>query len=237
MKATWWSRAGATTIDALIVTAVALVVGVVLSAGGLGSTDSTIAIYIVAGLVSLVYSPVLMARGGDDNGQTIGKRALGIRVVHLDGGPMTVPRGLLRDGVGKLVLGVIPFYTFADAVAPLFDQQKQAFHDRVGRTVVVHAVDGPTEPADPFASAARPQVQNPVPHESWSAPSQPAAGPLRPPPAQAPAPTPVDRPLPPPPPPAPEELPDLGDFAPPAPPPKSEDDERRRGPFGPSYDD
>jgi uncharacterized RDD family membrane protein YckC len=230
-KAGWWPRAGAMLIDALILTAVALVVGIVLAASGADTESATIAIYVAVFLATAIYSPLLMARPGAVNGQTIGKQALGIRVVHAEGGEMTVSRGLLRDGVGKALLGLVPFYSIVDVLVPLFDQQNQALHDKVGSTYVVVA------DAERALAPDRDRTPAGAP-AAWSAPSQPVppAG-TTPPPFEPPTPPPP----PPPPPREPAEPPDLGGFAPPvapAPPPArdDEDDARPRGPFGPSYD-
>lgn len=249
-KSGWWPRAGAILIDALILSALALLVGIVAAGAGASSDDATLIIYGVVFLASIVYSPVLMARSGAANGQTVGKHAMGIRVVHAEGGPMTVSRGLLRDGVGKAVLGLIPLYTVVDALVPLFDKQNQALHDKVGSTYVVPAdatvPAAGLPPADGFTPPAS------TPHEAWSAAPQPVPPPP-PPPGSAPPPLwappgpgepaaapdagspPASRP-----PAAAEEPPDLGGFAPPVPPPPTpppaQDDASTRGPFGPSYD-
>lgn len=220
-KASYGSRVGATLIDALILTAVALSIGIVIGVSGGGGDGTIISIYVVAIGASLLYGPGLMARGGDVNGQTIGKRAMGIRVVPVAGGPMTFGQGLMRDGVGKALLGIIPLYTIVDLLLPLADQQRQAIHDKVGSTYVVLASVTPGRPL-----AAPPQ-------DAWSAPAPtavpppPPAPPAPPAPPVAPAPDPSQAP------------PDLGGFippgAPPPPPSSPEEDEPPRGPFGPSY--
>lgn len=245
-KASWWQRVGATLIDGLILSAVALVVGLALTAGGADSGDATIGIYVMVFLASVVYSPLLMAREGDANGQTIGKGVIGIRVVHEDGHPMTVGRGLVRDGVGKALLGLIPLYTFIDVFWPIPDGDNQAIHDKVGSTYVVdaHQVpvvtyrddeagrDGfsPPLPPAPRAAAGLPPQAPPVPpvEPPRPAPADPADPPAAPPPPAAdPDPDPGE--------------PDFGGFRPPAPPPppppaSDGDGEGARGPFGPSYD-
>jgi uncharacterized RDD family membrane protein YckC len=223
-KAGWWQRVGATLIDGLILSGAALLVGVALSAGGASSGDATVAIYAVVFFASVVYSPLLMAREGDTNGQTIGKRVIGIRVVHEDGHPMTIKRGLVRDGFGKALLGLIPLYTFVDVFWPIPDGDNQAIHDKVGSTYVVDAHQVPVmtyraDEHDGFGAPVPPPPSAPTPP---APPAPPATPPAAPPRAE------------------PEAEPDLGGFAPPVPPPppvpsRSEDDEAR-GPFGPSYD-
>ncbi|WP_354701487.1 hypothetical protein DSM112329_01803 [Paraconexibacter sp. AEG42_29] len=262
-KAGWWPRAGAMLIDALILTAIALAVGITMSGAGASTDDATIAIYVVVFLASVTYSPLLMARKGDANGQTVGKQALGIRVVHSEGGEMTVPRGLLRDGLGKSVLGIIPFYTFVDVLVPLFDAEKQALHDKLGKTFVVPAATlphslgaatGDAPPAHPAWSAPPTYPRSgaplpPAPNNVPPPPPPPSRSPSPPPPSfdKSPGPSLDKSPSPPPsfqkpsPPPSPAGPPDLGGFAPPsAPPParpREDEDEDTRGPFGPWYDD
>ena len=68
-------------------------------------------------------------------GQTPGDRVLRIKVVSSIPGPIKPRRALLR--LGALLLGAIPL--FAGYVLILFDDRRRAFHDHVGRTVVVDA--------------------------------------------------------------------------------------------------
>ncbi len=175
-KASWWQRAGAALIDGLVLLAAAVAVGLLVGLAGAGSTGITIAVYAVVVVASLTYGPLLMAREGDANGQTIGKAALGIRVVHDDGHPMTLSRGLLREAVGKGALGLVPFYSFVDVLWPLGDKRRQALHDKVGTTYVVDAEQVPVVTRHELGGFAAPD-----PHASWSAPSQPAGAPAPPP--------------------------------------------------------
>lgn len=81
-------------------------------------------------------------------GQSIGKRALGMRVVRVaDGGPIGYSAAFGRVGF-TYVLSLITFNVFAliDVLWVLWDPRKQALHDKIVKTVVVNA-DGP----DPYA--------------------------------------------------------------------------------------
>lgn len=178
-KAGWWQRAGAAIIDALIVVAGAIVVAIVVALAGTGTDGVTVAVYAAVIVATFTYGPLLMAREGRANGQTVGKAALGIRVVHDDGHPMTVGRGLLREGVGKGLLGLVPLYSFIDILWPLVDQRRQALHDKVGTTYVVDAAQVSVVTGHELDGFAPPD-----PHASWSAASQPAGAPP-PPPASA----------------------------------------------------
>jgi uncharacterized RDD family membrane protein YckC len=97
--------------------------------------------YGVAGLLGALYPPLLMARGGARNGQTLGKQALGIRVVRTSGEPVTFRIGFLRVVIGQQVLTAITFYVYAvfDYLWPLRDPRNQALHDKIAKTLVVKA--------------------------------------------------------------------------------------------------
>ena len=104
----WWSRVGATLLDALI------------------SLPFLIIFYV------LIVSPILMARSGPQNGQTWGKQALGIRVLRDNGQPFTYGTALLRDFVVKgLLFGAVGIVALVDSLWPLWDEQNQALHDKL----------------------------------------------------------------------------------------------------------
>lgn len=153
--ASWWSRVGAALIDGLIVSLPAILIGFLIVGGVVaafaGSEGAGIVALIVGVLVYLVlllligalYAPLLMKRDGKANGQTWGKQALGIRVVHVDGRPMTFGSAALREIAVKGLLGsVAASFTFGiaallDALWPLWDDQSRSLHDMVVNTRVV----------------------------------------------------------------------------------------------------
>ena len=133
----WWSRVGATLIDGLIIVIPLIVIAIV---GAVVGSSGLIAVgYVLTFVAALLYAPYLMARDGDDNGQTVGKSALGIRVVRDDGQPMDFGKGVIRDFVGKTILGFVPLYSLIDVLFPLFDDRDQAIHDKLGSTTVRRA--------------------------------------------------------------------------------------------------
>jgi uncharacterized RDD family membrane protein YckC len=149
--------------------------------------------------VGLLYAPLLMARQGARNGQTIGKQMLHIRVVRERLAPMDIPVGLLREALGKQVLAAITFsiYAIADYLWPLADAERQALHDKVAQTWVVRArVAAPLtsvpEPDHLLAERGALKREGPRP-----APPPVRVPPPRPEPERAPEPAPVpDAPLP-----------------------------------------
>lgn len=64
------------------------------------------------------------------NGQTLGKRALNIKVVSIDGSPLDWKKGILRS------IGILFGIGFLWA---LWDSDRQAFHDKIAGTYVVPA--------------------------------------------------------------------------------------------------
>jgi uncharacterized RDD family membrane protein YckC len=149
----WWSRVGAALIDGLIVGVGALVIivlfGSVFSVGFFDSEETGVAALIVGlmlsflaiAIVALLYAPLMMAR---TNGKTLGRMAMGIRVVRANGQPMTFGWAMLREvAVKALLFGFAGSITaglanLADVLWPLWDDENRALHDFIvdTRTVV-----------------------------------------------------------------------------------------------------
>lgn len=224
--ATYASRVWATLLDGLLIGVVAFTAAVIVLGAGAPSDATSIVIVVAALGGSLVYAPVLMCRKGARNGQTLGKQWLHIRVVRQDAHPITASSALLREFVGKGLLGLIPFFTIVDYLFPLGDARRQAIHDKLASTFVVREDAVPDlgdAERDPFVTHG---PEQPAALAGWAPPS--AAPPPARPTAEAPSsgsqwapPTPA------PPPPA-ASPPDA-----PAPAAPAEDDEHR-GPSGPS---
>jgi uncharacterized RDD family membrane protein YckC len=148
----WWSRVGATLIDGLIVGVGALIIlaifGAVFSIGFFASEETGVASLIIGmmlgfvavAIVAVLYAPLMMAR---TNGKTLGRMAMGIRVVRANGQPMTFGFAMLREVAVKVLLfGFAGSLTFglvnlADALWPLWDDENRALHDFVVDTRVV----------------------------------------------------------------------------------------------------
>ena len=140
----WWSRVGATLIDGLIISVGALLImaifGSVFSVGFFASEETGIAalvfgllLSVVAiAIVALLYAPLMMDR---TNGKTLGRMAMGIRVVRANGQPMTFGWAMLREvAVKALLFGVAGSLTvglanLADILWPLWDDENRALHD------------------------------------------------------------------------------------------------------------
>ena len=127
-------------IDGLIVGIPLLVIAAIL--GFVGSPVSA----LINALVYFLYEGLLLASW---NGQTIGKKVMSVRVVSVDGQPLTTNKAFTRAGVKALlsVLGSIkpPFtsvlgiISLLDYLWPFWDANKQTLHDKAAGTYVVKA--------------------------------------------------------------------------------------------------
>jgi uncharacterized RDD family membrane protein YckC len=121
-RAGFWQRFGAMALDALVI-----VFAYVPLAAAFGSDVGS-----DLGLVfSIAYFTLLE---GGATGQTLGKRALGIRVIDLArGGPIGPGRAFIRL-LGRIV-SWIPLYL--GYLWMLWDREKQTWHDKMAGSVVV----------------------------------------------------------------------------------------------------
>jgi len=145
-------RAAAWAVDFAIRVGMVWAIGV--SLGLLGATG--MGLYLLALFVVFWGYPVLFEVLRD--GQTLGKRALGLRVVAASGAPVgwlaSVVRNLMRT------VDMLPLCYGFGAVASLVDPRSRRLGDLVAGTVVVHAE--PRRPSTMHAQSA-PQVQPPLP--------------------------------------------------------------------------
>ncbi len=130
--------------------------------------------YAIVLVVGGLYAPLLMARRGARNGQTLGKQLVGIRVVRVDGRPLGIWTGVLRTVIGQqLLIGVTVYlYAIVNYLWPLRDARNQALHDKLARTWVMQAAAAvpPTEP--------EPEPEPPpgdAPAQVWLPPRAPGA--------------------------------------------------------------
>ena len=123
-RAGFWQRFGAALIDGLVLLIPTGLILVALDNSGLANVLTT--------LLGLVYYIVLE---GGPSGQTVGKRALGIRVFDFRGGagPIGYPRALLRQLVKYISAAVV----LLGYLWMLWDREKQTWHDKAAGSVVV----------------------------------------------------------------------------------------------------
>ncbi len=129
-RAGFWVRFAAAVVDWAILLVVYLVLGRLVPVFG----------FMLSVAVALVYFGYFE---GGPAGQTIGKKALGVRVVRLvDGGPLGWGTALMRH----LLSYVSSIPCFLGYLWMLWDPEKTTWHDQLSTTVVVPAVVWPAPP-------------------------------------------------------------------------------------------
>jgi uncharacterized RDD family membrane protein YckC len=125
-------------IDAIIVGVgsgiVERIIAAIVRASGV-DTGVTFRGGLVGLILGLLYFGYLWSR----NGQTLGYIALGIRLIRVDGGPVSFGFGMLRYLLIYLSFALCLIPAIISAFMIAFGQQKQAIHDLIMRTVVVRS--------------------------------------------------------------------------------------------------
>ncbi|MGH2958280.1 MAG: RDD family protein, partial [Solirubrobacterales bacterium] len=190
----WWRRVGAYFIDSFVIGVPAVILSEIVASGSTGDAFDVIAFLIIIAASTIYYMWTMAAW----NGQTVGKKVTGIRVVREDGGRITAGYAFKRQ---TLVIGILFGYvailllyipTFLNYLWPLWDEKNQALHDKIVKSRVVR--EQPS--SDPGTFQAAQQQQAPFPVGSPPTPFTPDAPAVPPPPQAPPAPS-----APPPPPP------------------------------------
>lgn len=142
-------RAIAVIVDSLIfgVGACCFFLVIALAAGGDFEQTGGPALLIQLGIGVLYYVYFIVMEG--TSGTTLGKRILKLRVVRVDGSPIT-----MQDAVVRNVLRVIDgfFFYLVAALLVWTSPEKQRLGDRVAKTIVVGA-----GPAAPMAHTQTPE--------------------------------------------------------------------------------
>ncbi len=124
----FWIRFVAALVDALVTAIPAFVMAFMIPVLG------PVAVY-------LLYKGFCI---GNWNGQTVGKRVCGIKVVDQSLRPCTVGQGFGRTGA-ELLSGMILYVGYIMAA---FDSRKLALHDRIASTLHIYCDETPSHPAE-----------------------------------------------------------------------------------------
>ncbi|MEZ5371169.1 MAG: RDD family protein [Microthrixaceae bacterium] len=146
--ATWWVRVQAQFIDYAV--AVVLFFGLAFLAGMAVAyatgADEPFWIALVGGALSAVLGTIVYQLVGDasGSGQTVGRRAMGIRAVKAGTAqPLGFGRALGRN-LARPISGIPLDLGY---LAPLWDRRRRTFHDTLAGTEVVHGTKGPVATA------------------------------------------------------------------------------------------
>jgi uncharacterized RDD family membrane protein YckC len=134
----WWRRAGALVLDTLLVSVVFVAIAGV--GFGINAIDEDVGggILILAVILAILW-PVFywIYWTGKEPGQTVGKKALGIRVRHAEedraiGYGPSAGRYFIT-----FLFGVFNIPLVVDYLWPLWDGRNQTLHDKVANSIVV----------------------------------------------------------------------------------------------------
>jgi len=140
------TRLGASIIDGIIFGAMvyapmmfgAVVSGATAAATGESDPNPMATVGVVAAIIGFIaycwLNIMYMAR----NGQSIGKKLLGIKVVRTDGSRASLGRLIWLRNVVNGLISILPFYGLVDALF-IFGESRQCLHDRIADTVVLKA--------------------------------------------------------------------------------------------------
>ena len=121
-RAGFFTRLGAALIDGILLGIVGLVIDLIIGQTGGG---------IVGLILGIAYFGYLE---GSNSGQTLGKRALGIRVIDFNsGGPIGFGRAVIRyfARILSAIACLLGYFWM------LWDKEKQCWHDKLATDVVV----------------------------------------------------------------------------------------------------
>ena len=143
-----WSRLFAAIVDSLAVMVPAFAVVLLLGAAGFEpfiglftrTPASPAAGRLLAGLLGIAIFLLINGYLLVDRGQTVGKVALGVRIVRRDGSKASAGRVLgLRYGIGAVV-NLVPAISFLYALIDcllIFRRSRRCLHDEFADTIVV----------------------------------------------------------------------------------------------------
>jgi len=94
---------------------------------------------ILGGFLAVLY---ITFRDGLFGGQSLGKKVLGIRVVHRDGRPISFVDSSFRNVLFIIYL-LLPLAIAVEAVAATRDPERRRLGDRIGKTCVVQKASLP----------------------------------------------------------------------------------------------
>jgi uncharacterized RDD family membrane protein YckC len=134
------TRLGAVLLDSVVfmIVYVPLLVGVSVampSEGNVGPVFIAGLVLTLVGVIACFWVTILFLMR---NGQTIGKKLLGIKIVRTDGSAASFSRIFWLRAVVNALIGIVPFYGLIDVLF-IFNEERQCLHDKLADTMVVEA--------------------------------------------------------------------------------------------------
>jgi uncharacterized RDD family membrane protein YckC len=135
------TRLGATLIDGLIVGAlpvILMLVGGGLSAASGAGGNAGMGVGMLVAFAWLAALGIYQLWSLGTRGQTLGKRWMGIKIVKLDGAPVTFGTAVILRALVPGLLGVVPGFGLIDVLF-IFRDDRRCLHDLIASTKVVVA--------------------------------------------------------------------------------------------------
>lgn len=136
------TRLGAAIIDGLMIMVIVLGLGYFMAPGMFQGQELTITQSIPLWLVTMAIWFAINYSLLSKNGQTIGKKVSGIKIVSSDGSPCGVGRIIGRRYLAPGLIGQIPLvgqlFGLIDALF-IFRESRRCIHDLIADTIVVRA--------------------------------------------------------------------------------------------------
>lgn len=147
----WWIRVGAMLVDFLVFVAVGVIIALMLviprvsdghitvDADGTtrGMTPEDVRAFALAFLLLFSFQALYKLLMEGRSGQTLGKKAAGIRVVRADdGGQISYGKAFFRWFI-SFVLNLVNPAGLLDGLWPLWDERNQTLHDKAAGTIVI----------------------------------------------------------------------------------------------------
>jgi uncharacterized RDD family membrane protein YckC len=144
------ARLGAAILDGIVIAVLVYLpflagFGLTVATTGMGPSSDIPMPLIVGGLlgcVGLVVWAFFTIKYVNENGQSIAKRWLNIKVVRSDGSPASLGRIFWVRNVANSLIGAIPFLGTVYGIVDLlfiFSDSRQCLHDKLADTIVVNA--------------------------------------------------------------------------------------------------
>ncbi len=133
----FWLRVVASLIDSIVVFFLQLFSGLILGIsgsffGGMSRSEGSVVILIwmFSSVLSVLYYVIFTGSCG----QTLGKMALRIKVIAVDGSELGYGKAALREIIGKFLSGILLGIGY---LMVAFDERKQGLHDKISGSCVI----------------------------------------------------------------------------------------------------
>jgi uncharacterized RDD family membrane protein YckC len=128
-----WRRAVAVFVDGLVMIPLTIVYFVIVGTSQPETVRGFFLRLVLFAIPWVLYEGFMLARY---DGQTLGKKALGLRVVNADGSALEAAQGWKR-GISRQVMSLTYVLGLVDMLM-IFSAQRRTLHDRFARTIVVN---------------------------------------------------------------------------------------------------